>query len=362
MLQGMFRWLSESDPSAADMTTLLKEIDAVLESLGKKLDSTSLQDKSLLAVKAIYEPAKAALPLATQGVDPTAWDKKGREERARLFAEFTAVKRSLVGLDFPEIREGIRTFWVLAAAFVVAVGLYMVLHLEFPAQTDAAVAEQTGITSSTTAAGASNPPAPPSAQRTIETEELLTVLRLQLGKATPAWNDIASTREALTSRLAKDTLSFRTMKALGTLEGTIKQKDVAEAKTALGDLDVLVTEDVSDPPASYLWTSGAKKWGEIAFWALFGVLVGLMYYVSKRLKQGLFDRQDIATMAAEALAAPVVACVVFFLVNKTGIIDVSPSSESVLVVLGVAFILGYAIRRTIGILDSLKTRILPDPK
>ena len=73
------------------------------------------------------------------------------------------------------------------------------------------------------------------------------------------------------------------------------------------------------------------------------------------------DRQDIATMAAEALMAPVVACVIFFLLEKTGITEISAAGESTFVVLGFAFVLGYAIRRTVGILDNIKKRLLPDP-
>lgn len=59
---------------------------------------------------------------------------------------------------------------------------------------------------------------------------------------------------------------------------------------------------------------------------------------------------------AELLIAPIVVPVVFFLFAMTGITDFVPSQASVTVNIGVAFILGFAIRRTIGLLDIIKKR------
>lgn len=398
MLKTLFRWIIKGNPSAEDMTTLLSETDELFEVLSKKIVATSLQSQVLESVKKIYDTAKPQLPAGTQGINKADWDTKSKNERGQLFADFSAIKRSLAGLDFPDIRAGARTFKVLVTALVLSVVSYIFLHLYLsptgaptvitPQSTDAeasvaTVAQDSSNINTTSgtdnSSGTTNIHVPSNMPATGETEHqtteaiakhsqsiiaietLITSLQLQLSSTPNDWNKATTIGTKLSDQISKDALSFRTIKLLGTLEGDLKQQDADAGKAALRALEASVTEDLEDPPAHYLWTTGAKKWIEIAFWAFFGVLVGLMYYVSTRLKQGLFDRQDISTMTTEALVAPVVACVIFFLFSKTGITEISPSGESVLVVLGVAFILGYAIRRTIGILDNLKKRILPEP-
>ena len=64
---------------------------------------------------------------------------------------------------------------------------------------------------------------------------------------------------------------------------------------------------------------------------------------------------------AELLMAPVVVPVIFFLFTLSGMAEFVPSQSSITMNIGVAFIFGFAIRRTIGILDTIKKRFFPDP-
>jgi hypothetical protein len=64
---------------------------------------------------------------------------------------------------------------------------------------------------------------------------------------------------------------------------------------------------------------------------------------------------------AEVLIAPTVVLVVFFLFHFTGIKDFVPNESSLTVNMGIAFIFGFAIRRTVGLLDLVKKRFFPDP-
>jgi len=59
--------------------------------------------------------------------------------------------------------------------------------------------------------------------------------------------------------------------------------------------------------------------------------------------------------------APLVTCVVFFLFSLTGITNFDPSEETIIVILGIAFLFGYAVRRTVGLLENIKQRLLPAP-
>jgi hypothetical protein len=58
---------------------------------------------------------------------------------------------------------------------------------------------------------------------------------------------------------------------------------------------------------------------------------------------------------------PVVVLVIFFLFKLTGITGISPSETALSGNIGFAFIFGFAIRRTLGLLDTIKKRIFPDP-
>jgi len=64
----------------------------------------------------------------------------------------------------------------------------------------------------------------------------------------------------------------------------------------------------------------------------------------------------------EIWITPLVVTVIFFLFSYTGITAIQPSATSITTELGLAFILGFAIRRTIGFLDIIKKRLFPDPE
>lgn len=63
---------------------------------------------------------------------------------------------------------------------------------------------------------------------------------------------------------------------------------------------------------------------------------------------------------ADIAAAPIVVPAVFFL-WKYASITITADQSSTTVDLGIPFMLGFAIHRTIGILDFIKKNILPDP-
>ena len=344
-------WLIEADPGAEKMNALLKESEQIIANLPERLAANSVKEHAFNALKASYESLAKNLPiLDSGGIDTKGWGALGREERIGKFDDLASLRRALSGLDYPDIRAGLWTFTVLVLLLIIAVGSYVRLHAPAASPDRNATVQSAYIFREL--------------NNTLQIQTELAKLRIRLdssdeGNAT--WNNLATAYGRLSDALPADRLSYATLKHLGTLGGAITLRKQELGKETLRSVEKGIAEDFTSPPSRYLWTGGAKKWAEIAYWSLFGVLIGLMYYVSKRLKEGLFDRQDIATITAEVLMAPIVACVLFFLLDKTGLTEISASGDSIFAVLGFAFILGYAIRRTVGILDSLKNRLLPDP-
>ena len=353
MLKRMIFWFNEADPSAAEMTGLLVKTDEIITNLEKKVVPVGLQSEALLHLKTTYEKAKKKLPLDSQGIEKQKWGELPREKRAYYFTEISSIKRALFGLDFPDMRAGFWTFGVLAVTLFLSVALYVSLHIYYSPmkhsiETNAsspAVEKLIEINS------------------TVQIQKKIAMIRIRLNDAASKdeLGQLKSDYKALSEQLSANALSFPTIKALGTLGGDIDLNKTEKGKETLNKLERGVAEDLDNPPARYLWMSGSEKWAEIAFWSLFGVLVGLMYYVSKRLKDGLFDGQEIPTIVTEVLMAPIVTFVIFFLLDKTGITEISASGEFIFVILGFAFLLGYGIRRTVGLLENLKKRLLPDP-
>ena len=176
-----------------------------------------------------------------------------------------------------------------------------------------------------------------------------------------AWEDVKDNYNLLQSGLFELPISHATQQRLGTLLANISQKSLDNARKTVAELKVNIDSDIFNMRETFFYTKNPLKWLEIATWSWFGVLVGVIFYMTKQLKLGVFDRQDVPSMLGEIVMAPIVTCVIFFLFDATGITEFSPADDSIVIVLGFAFIFGYAVRRTIGLLDNIKQRLLPSP-
>ncbi len=354
-------WFQETDPSGDEVAELLCNVKKLIDDLDKKFVPQSYKSQAANSLKDIYDEVIKKLPYKAGVFDKEEWAKKSSEERTNTMIDLVSLKQAMSGLDYPNIRAGILTFVLLAIMLFVSVGSYLILHKVYSPVPQNATNEQK----------MSNPNPDnrtlPQVTDIVDLHRRLEVLNLQLNATAASsnkgidWTKVDSSGTSLIEALHTTPLSFRSEKQLGILKGAIEQKSDKNAKQALAILEQSVAEDLTNPPANYLWTKGSGKWFELSFWAFFGVIVGLMYYVTTRLKAGLFNRQDGPTMLAEILMAPLVVCVIFFMFGMTDITSISLTNDSFFVILGFSFILGYAIRRTVGILDNLKKRLLPDP-
>ena len=122
--------------------------------------------------------------------------------------------------------------------------------------------------------------------------------------------------------------------------------------------------------AGFFWITSYWRWLEIVFWGEFGVIVGILIWVCAQLEAGkytkdVYDKEKYWYLT-EVVIGPIVIVAVFFLLKQfigtllTGITE-EEVKGSIYITLGLSFVLGLYIRRTLGIFDFIKQK-LPLPK
>lgn len=120
----------------------------------------------------------------------------------------------------------------------------------------------------------------------------------------------------------------------------------------------------------FFWVFGYWRWLEILFWGEFGVIVGILAWVSTQLAAEKYTKRvfhyEKYWYLTEIFIGPIVVVSAFFLLKQfigpliTGVTE-EDVRGSIYLTLGVSFTLGYFIRRTLGIFDFIKNK-LPLPK
>lgn len=120
----------------------------------------------------------------------------------------------------------------------------------------------------------------------------------------------------------------------------------------------------------FFWITGYWRWLEIIFWGEFGVIIGILVWVSTQVEAGkytklMYDKEKYWYIT-EIVAGPIIVAAVFFLLKQfIGTVMQGITEEevrgSIYLTLGISFTLGLYIRRTLGIFDFIKEK-LPLPK
>ncbi len=132
-------------------------------------------------------------------------------------------------------------------------------------------------------------------------------------------------------------------------------------------IDKMVKEaDAFSEDAGYFWLVGCWRWLEVIFWGEFGVLVGILAWVSRKVENGEFTKErfdnEVLWYLTEVFIGPIVIVAAFFLLNQfIGTMMSGVSAEdvrmSIYITLGLSFTLGLFLRRTLGIFDSIKNKL-----
>jgi len=119
---------------------------------------------------------------------------------------------------------------------------------------------------------------------------------------------------------------------------------------------------ISTERRSYFWLFGEKKYIEVIFWAVFGVLANLIYYASENMRTGRFRPDELPVYVAKLIYAPWVTLVIIlgydivFTSSQSG-----PENYSYGLIV-FSFVLGFFSGRAVGLLSKLKDAILPSGK
>jgi hypothetical protein len=336
-------------PDADGINGLLQEANALVVDLKRQSGATDDLEQDLEAERSVL-----GIKPHTDAVDKDQWRDRPLDEQRRLFAGLDGFVRRLRYLN----RDGnARGYWVFGGATALLAGLVITYHAIHARSandgkvSDGAIVRVIELRNriGTVLSG-------------VATDQASAAPGAQAPKA--AYAEAAKGVEELRLELLEPSmsrhLSSGTLVSLGKLSSDVHAAQ-ATAMQSLETLGKTLEPELQSMRAGYFWGQQPGRWFEIAWWAEFGTLVGILFYVSGCLSMGVFRTQEISTFIAELVFTPLVVCVVFLLFGFSGITSFSPDSASNGQTIGVAFILGFAIRRTVGLLDLIKKKLLPDP-
>jgi|GEM_PF-5353768 len=116
---------------------------------------------------------------------------------------------------------------------------------------------------------------------------------------------------------------------------------------------------ISVSTGSYFWLNTNKKYIEVIFWSIFGVLASLLYFISEAMRTNSFKPTEISVYLAKIFYAPLISVIIIFsykLITSSNSAKFDNTSTELLVF---SFILGFFSGRAIELLNKIKDIILP---
>ena len=339
----------KEEPSETDIQKQMDACDALVQNLGHEVTINEQLKADLGETQKAYDDLKKAKALLKNGkFDGDSWKSKSGDEKTIAFREVQTFGDRLSNLNKRDVHDGRIVFAVTSVLLVASIALYVWLHWQGPHE----------------------PGTAPSANR-IPPEQVIGMQKnlVRLG-ALAALKEQGPQSDSQPLKSSFDSLkvfvvshsrllSSEVVQLTGTLEGRM---ELGELRSDMVDsLGRMLTAHVKSLDNRYFWFTDSRRWLEIAFWSLWGTLVGILFYLAVKLSAGIFDRHEIPEMVSEVIITPLVVITIFFMFNFSGLVAISLQESSVYQTLGFAFILGFAIRRTVGLLDMVKRRLLPEP-
>jgi hypothetical protein len=340
--------LGPSEKLVGGLITKVDELQRRLQQMAAGLRKDQID--RLQIIKAKFDQVHETIFDKDNKLDPDAWNAKPIPERREIVATLDELFNSLKCLNEDELSVGRRYF----VAFFIILFLLSVVYLYLHTPNRPEQVKPVSIIEAS------------KQLRTIESE-IRPLAKIKAENGTPAPGDLLRAAEAVRNfRKSMESLdiSVSSLQLLGTLEAEVDKGEVKEEFTETGTftkLSKLVPAELETLRSPFLWNDRKGRWKEIAWWAELGTLVGILFYIGGNLSAGRFEAAEIAEFWTQAIIAPIVVLAIFFLFTLTGITGISPGETSITGNVGFAFIFGFAIRRTIGLLDTIKKRIFPDP-
>lgn len=344
---GILFWKRLS-PTAKDVDNLIRQAEGILSELKQKAEILREPPDAWLAPALEQSVLEVKRAILRDGVvDEERWGGKTEQEKWILYNYIYRTARTLRCLNLDEIRMGKCYFGLFVAILAGLVIAYLVLHAH-PSWT-----ASRGVRINS--------------DKIVNVSELLNRVELKIKAVREADSEkvaqdpeLAKVKEDLRKALLPLDLTFDSFNGFGQVLAEVEAGQIAKTETWAKFRKALEAE-LEGLTAGYFWLRFPYRWFEFAWWAEFGTLVGLLYYIAGLLGMGLFRVEEVSMFWTEILITPLVVIVVFFLFGYTGITGLQPSETSLTVNVGFAFILGFAIRRTVGFLDIIKKRFFPEP-
>jgi len=355
MFETLRSWCSKRPSTAQEIAGHVDKISSLLSKLKEKAEcvKTGLSER-LKPIQDKYDDTKKKVPFKDGNVDADAWQGKPEPERKEIGETLRCLFKELTCLNAEELCVGKFYFFIFFFLLLIASVVYVKLHKPSPPTVVkpaliSGVAKQVRDIELDIAAlkKAKNEAGN---KKTPDLEKKIDGLKKQ----------VEGRIKELRAKVDGLDLSFESLRLLGVAESEGERGEITETDS-LENLKKVLLPELESLREVFLWNDRRGRWYEIAWWAEIGVLVGILFYIAGCLGRGSFSRQEIAMFWTEALIAPVVVLIIFFLFVLTGITGISPATTSIQGNVGFAFIFGFAIRRTLGLLDIIKKRIFPDP-
>jgi len=173
-------------------------------------------------------------------------------------------------------------------------------------------------------------------------------------------------------------LTFEFTEKISSLSGFISTLSEIPANITLPQTDeriTLIKEEIEkiekeamkfSMNSGFFWITGFCRWLEIIFWGEFGVITGILIWVSTQAEAGKYTKgrytMEKYWYLTEIFVGPIVVVAVFFLLRQfIGTFMAGLAEEevkgSIYLTLGISFTLGLFIRRTLGIFDFVKEKL-----
>lgn len=334
-------------PSAESAQRLVTKLDELQNYLDKQRKLPADRSARLKLIEEQLTQIKNEVAFKNGRLDANEWADKAKDDRQRIMVTLDGLLAELTDLNLDELHVGRQCFGAALAIFAFLLLAYFLLHTTLR---PAAISADT-FTKANAQLQSIN----------LEIRGLIKAKAKSQNGALPpeAFDNLNKAVTTFRDTAVKLGLSNTALQLLGKTEAEVTSREITETDT-FANLSTTAAGELASL-RSFLWSDPWWRWAEIAFWAELGTLVGILFYISGSLSQGHFAREEITMFLTEILSAPIVIVAIFFLFNLTGITGISPNQSSITEIVGLAFIFGFAIRRTLGLLDNVKKRLFPEP-
>ena len=137
----------------------------------------------------------------------------------------------------------------------------------------------------------------------------------------------------------------------------IKFKEEYSTLTVNAFIDALPSITVTT--SSFFWLEGDRKYLEVIFWSIFGVLASLLYMASEAMRKNEFKPEELPVYWAKLFYAPLITLIIVFSYKTITASGEAKFDNTSIEIIIFSFVLGFFSGRAIELLNKIKDVVLP---